>query len=442
MSLGPELCDGRFFNWARTASARPTSVALPSGDDEVGALLAKATREGARVKPVGGGHSWSDAACTAGVLLSLDRMRRLISLDASTGDVTVEAGMRLHELNAALALRGRALPVLGSISAQSIAGATATGTHGSAPKLGNLASNVTSMRLVLADGSQRDVDASRDPDLFRAARVGLGAFGIVTRMTLKTVPAFDLEETLTPLSFDAALAQLPTLVRHEPFVKVWWLPHTRHAVVFRYRPTTAPRTFSERARSFDEQVLNRRLLAGVLAAGARAPSLIPSINRAVASVYFRPRVTIGQSDRVLNLAMPPLHDELEYALPVERAAEALSFVRDLIERERLRVDFIVELRFSAADDAWLSPSHERATCWLGAYIGQPHDRDRYFGAVERQALAWGGRPHWGKWFSAPSSELSRRFSRWNDAVALRAEVDPSGTFDSPFLSRVFGTIPR
>jgi len=438
----PDVRGGVFRNWARTAGAAPAGYARPRSEAEVAELVRSVTVGGGRVKAVGAGHSWSDAACTEGTLLSLDRLRRVHGIDAVTGEVTVDAGLRLHDLCDALARAGRALPVVGSITAQSVAGALATGTHGSAPGLGNLSSGVSSFRIVAADGRVRDVDAVRDPDLFRAGRVGLGALGVITRVTLRTVPAFDLEETVEPLDFGEALRRLPTLVREEPFVKVWWLPHVARAVVFRYRPTTAPRTFSPARRALDTHVVNRWVFPGILAAGGLVPTLVPLLNRLVATAYFAPRTTVGRSDHVLTLAMPPRHDELEYALPADRAAEALDFVRTLVARERLAVDFIAELRFSAADDAFLSPAQGRDSCWLGAYAARTPDLHRYFRAVEGWCIDRGGRPHWGKRFHAAGGQLRGRYDHFADFERVRDLLDPTRTFDNVFLRRVFETRDR
>jgi L-gulono-1,4-lactone dehydrogenase len=433
----PHVRDHTFQNWGRTERASLASFVQPHSEDELADVVAAATRAGTKVKAVGAGHSWSAAACTTGTLVSLDNMRRIHELDHRSGLVTVDAGLRLSELNEALYRSGRALPIVGSISAQSVAGVTATGTHGSGPRIANIASGIDSFRIVLADGSVRDVDAASDPDLFRAGRVGLGALGVISRLTFRTVPAFKLQEVTEPVPFDEAIERIPQLIEEEPFVKVWWLPHGDSAVIFRYRPSTAATTFSERQRSIDERVINRYVFPLALSAGRITNRLIPPMNKVIAGAYFKNRTTVGRSDRVLNVAMPPRHDEMEYALPVERAAESFQFMRRTIEDRSLRIDFIAELRFSAADDAWLSPGYERDSCWIGAYVANSGDRRAYLDAIEAQALEWDGRPHWGKRFAATGSQLRGSYKRWDDFVDLRGQLDPTRTFDNTFLQRLF-----
>ena len=425
----------RFVNWARTASCTPAAFTRPGSEEELRRVLQGAAARGQAVKVVGGAHSWSDAACTEGTLISLDALARVLSFGVDR--VTVEAGLRLDALNEALASRGLALGVIGSIARQSVAGAIATGTHGSGPRHGSLASLVCGLRLMLADGSVRDL-APGDP-LFDAARVSLGALGVVTRVTLRCEPAFRLEERAAPLPFDEAVARIPELARDEAYVKLWWLPHTEVVQVYRCRRTEADPTFRALARWFDDRVVNRLVFAAVLRLSRAAPRLIPRLNALVCAAYFRATRKVARSDLALTIAMPPVHQEVEYALPLERAGEALQAVRALIAREQLRVNFVVELRFVAPDDAWMSPAFGRPTVYVGAYMAQAEDLPRYFRLFEEAMLAMGGRPHWGKQFSATASALREACPNHARFAALRDALDPLGRFDNDFLRRV---LPR
>lgn len=423
----------RFTNWARTASCRPAEIARPASEDEVVALVQRAA--GSRVRMAGAGHSWNDIACTSEVMMSLDRLDRVLAVGAQ--DVIVEGGTRMRALNERLALEGRALRVMGSIAEQTVAGAIATGTHGSAPRSGNLSSLVTGMRLVTAGG--RVLDLGPGHALLPAARVSLGALGVVTQVTLRTEPAFRLEELTLPMRFDDALAAIPALVADETYVKLWWLPHTDAVQIFRYRPTTAASNHRPLARWVDEAIVNRRVFSLLLALGRLFPGMIPLLNSIVRAAYFKHGSgKIARSDLALTIAMPPLHEECEYALPVERAAEMLRWMRELMEREKLRVNFVVEARFVAGDDAWLSPAHGRDSVCIGAYMAKSAGIERYFAAFEEKALSMGGRPHWGKQFAATGDALRRAYPMFERFDAARRELDPAGMFVNPFLTRVFG----
>lgn len=369
--------------------------------------------------------------------MSLDRLAGPVSIDRHSGEVTVWAGTRLYALNTLLAEHGLAMPVLGSVDQQSVAGAISTGTHGSAPRLGNLASLVTRLRMVLPDGEVVQVDGDRTPELFQAARVGLGALGVITQVTFRCVPAFHLEEESYPLSFDEALRALPELLDREEFVKLWWLPYTDQVQVFCYRRTQQDSTFRPIRRWLDERVLNGVVFSAVLRVGEAKPEWIPALNRAVGSIYFRPSRQVARSDQSFHIAMPPIHDETEAAIPVEQTGTALRWLREFLEGQGLAVNFVVEVRFGAGDDAWLSPAYGRATCFLGAYIAASRDRDRFFQGFEERMLSLGGRPHWGKFFRVQGSGIRRLYPRFDDFAALRASLDPEGLLLNPFLERIF-----
>ena len=446
-----------FANWSGVHRRRVEGWHQPSSEEEVATILDRARRSGQVVKVVGAGHSWSAAACTQGHAINLDRMDRVLEVDRARCRVRVEAGMRLQDLNARLAREGLAMRNLGSISEQSVAGAISTGTHGTGAGFGCLSTLVRGLTLMTAAGERLEITA-RDEELFAAARLGLGALGVVTEVELECEPAFQLAEEAVGLSFEeAADALLDKVERHE-HVKLWWLPHTDRAMIYAWDRTDAPATAGpglggalrglvERAVGGGEGVdlgrvadtwINANVFDGLLRLGARTPALIPRINQMISEVYFVDRRRVGRSDAVFNLAMPPVHRELEYGIPLEAAPEALRRLKALIDRRGLRVNFIVEVRFMAADDLWLSPGYGRASCQLGAYMAEAPDLLAYFTLAESLFLEYGGRPHWGKEFFASHPVLRQALPRLDDFAALRRRLDPHGRFNNAFLRRVFG----
>ncbi|HUH01688.1 MAG TPA: D-arabinono-1,4-lactone oxidase [Kofleriaceae bacterium] len=444
-----ELC-----NWSGVHRWRPHDYQEPSSEEQVVGLLARARAEGRVVKVVGGGHSWSDIAATDGVAVRLDRMNRVLELDLERAQITVEGGMRLRELNEHLAVRGLAMPILGSISEQSVAGAIATGTHGSGIGFGNLSAAVRGLRLITAGGELLDVDGT-DPELLAAARLHLGCLGVVTRVTLQCEPAFRLRERVIILGFDEAVARVDELVHAGEHVKLWWLPHTDAVRVSTLDRTTEPlsdpgvvvraaqhlaglmaRRPVDLLTAFDSAV-NDRVLTGLMALARRSPGLTPRINAAIGGAYFKPGERVGRSDRVFNLVMPPVHREMEYGIALSDTAAALIGLRALIERERLYINFVVEARFVAADDILMSGSYRRTSCQLGAYIGECASREGYFRGFEALCLGLGGRPHWGKEFEADAAALRAALPGFDRFAAVRRRLDPEGRFANPFVRRLF-----
>jgi L-gulonolactone oxidase len=431
-----------FSNWAGNQRCQPLCVHNLSSEDEISDVLRRASHAKVSCKVVGAGHSFSDVACTDGYMLRLDGLRRLIRVDRDAKLVTVQAGMRLRTLNAALARHGLALGNLGSVSEQTVGGAIATGTHGTGIRLGSLSTLVRNVRLVKADGSVLDLSRT-DGDVFEAARLHLGCLGVVTQVTLRCEPAFCLREKVFSVRFDDVLETIPSLVDRYDHVKLWWLPHTDEVQVITMRRVpheASGRGHDTRVRVAGvlDTVVNRGVFAGLLRVGAWAPSAVPAINRGVGRLFLRPRQRTDRSDRILTLPMPPKHREMEYGIPCEVASLALRRLRDLVRGLRIAVDFVVEVRFVAHDTILLSNAYRRDSCQIGAYIGEHPHRAIYFDAFETLCRQLDGRPHWGKEFDARESDLRTRVPGLRRFLKVRKTLDPHKLFDNRFTRRVLG----
>jgi L-gulonolactone oxidase len=216
----------------------PVAVRKPSTTAEVATIVADASRSGHRVKAFGAGHSFTAAAMTNGVLLSLDAMNVVERVDATADRVTVQAGVRLRDLCDELAAVGLTMPNLGDVNAQSIAGAINTATHGTGADLGNLATTIVGMELVTGRGDVVWCDSTTRPDLLRVARVGVGALGIVTKVTIQCVPAFDLHAVETIEVLDDVLDDFEAFFMSAEHVEFYWMPGGAGAV--RSSATIAP----------------------------------------------------------------------------------------------------------------------------------------------------------------------------------------------------------
>ena len=346
--------------------------------------------------------------------------------------------MRLAALNEHLARVGLALPNLGSISAQSVAGALATGTHGTGVGFPILSSGLVGARLMLADGSTVVVSEQQNAELLPALRVHLGALGVVTEVTLRVVPAFQLVEVTEPLSFNDAVDDLDAIAASADHVKLWWLPHTDTVQVFRLsRTQDRPARGARLHRALQDEVISRLGFEALLWVGQRAPALVPTFNSLVARSWFAPQRRVDRSDLVFNTVRPPVHNEAEYAVPARHASSALAAMREVINQGGHRINFIVEVRFVAGDDAWLSPAHGRDSCYLGAYYrGRPGWRAYQQGVQDRLA-EHEARPHWGKTFTLDTDTLAARYPRYEDFARLRQELDPAGRFLNTMLRRLF-----
>lgn len=421
-------------NWAGNVATNPELIAHPASTEEVVALV----RAHRRVKAIGAGHSFTQIGATDDVLIRLDRMNHLLSADARTGLVRVEAGISLHDLNRRLDALGLALPNLGDVDPQSVAGATSTGTHGTGARLFGIAKAIAALQLVTADGQVLEIDANHE--LFDAARVGLGALGIVTEVTLQCVPAFLLHAREEPVPLSAVLADLDHLVEDNDHFEFYFFPHTDKALTKRNNRVPAG---TERSplpgwrHRLDDEFLSNTLYERVQRLGARRPGLVPRIN-SISGSLLGAREYTDSSHEVFISPRRVRFRESEFALPRDAAAEAIAEMQRWFETSGEHVSFPIEVRFTAADDIWLSTGYERDNVYLAVHQFHTVDPTTYFAAMQDIFTAHDGRPHWGKMHTLDAGYFRTVYPRFDDFVAVRDRLDPERTFTNDYLDRVLG----
>ena len=426
----------RWQNWSGDLSCVPTRVEVPADEAGVVDAVCRAAAAGLVVRPCGTGHSFTRLCVTDGVQLDLRAMNRLVDVGAD-GVARVQAGMTLHDLSLALHARGRALENLGDIDKQTVSGALATATHGTGAAFGNLSTQLVGGRLVTADGSVLEVGA--DPELLAAARVSLGALGVLTEVSLRTVPAFRLHKVESVRPLPDVLAGLDDLVASADHVEFYAVPWSSRALVMSSRRTSQP---AEPAASrlttwVNDELLANRALDLLQRTGRRVPRLQPTLGR-VTGLAMGGSSRLDDSHRVFATERKVRFVESEWALPRAVVVEALRAVLDVVERRRLPVSFPVEVRFSAGDDALMSTAYGRETAYLAVhqYVGSPFEE--FFALVEDVMLSLDGRPHWGKRHLADASVLAARYPGWSRFAAVRARLDPDGVFVNDHLARTLG----
>ena len=404
--------------------------------------MQSAAGRGQRVKVIGAGHSFTDIACTDGIQVSLDNYNRVLDVDRAGGTVTVQAGIRLRDLNEALAREGLAMSNLGDIAYQSIAGAISTGTHGTGRKFGNLATFVKELTLVLADGSTLRCSPETDQTTFRAAQVGIGALGVLSTVTLACEPAFSLRAIEDAKNVDEVLASFDDLVDANEHFEFYWFPHTDRAWTKQNNRTTDPPTPRRRWKEFQNDIIMSNIAFGaVCRVGRFRPALIPTLTtRLVAPGVGRIR-RVSRSDLVYTSPRLVRFSEMEYAIPREHGREAIEGVRKLIDANGFNVNFPIEVRVVAADEILLSPAHGRETCYIAVHMYRGMDYEPYFRAVEELMMSLRGRPHWGKLHFRTAENLRPAYPRFDDFVAVRDRLDPTGVFRNAYLDRVLGPPP-
>ncbi len=400
--------------------------------------LQSVVREGKRIRPVGAAHSWSPAFVTDDTVVSLDRMRAVRSIDRERMQVTVEGGMRLRELSRVLDQQGLALANLGSIDAQAVAGVIATGTHGTGAGFRCLGAQVA--RLELIDGTGRSVTLERGQPELDGAVVGLGALGIIHAVTFDVVEAFRLHDRTASEPFDEVIERLDAEIAENDHFKVWWFCPESEAIVYRYQRTKEPPNDSRVRRWFKERVIAVAVYRSLLALGQlRDRRWIPRFNRFLTREAGRPLDRITPSYIGFLTPSPPVHRETEWAFDVADAKPLLREYRRLLPTDGHTYNFIQELRFSKADDLWMSPAYGRDSIWLSLYNVDRHHWDAQLAKFEAFAREHGGRPHWGKEATFDRDYLRSQYPRFDDFVALARKFDPEGKFRNPWLDGILGS---
>jgi len=430
----PTLASPHWRNWSGNQQSVAVDVVAPGSVDEVAALVKQAADTGRKVKAVGSGHSFTDIAVANDQRLFLHRLGGLIAVNGNL--VTVEAGMPLYRLNELLTEHGLAMPNLGDIDRQTVAGAISTGTHGSGQAHSTLASCVEAVTLVTGAGAVLHVDSSSE--LFPAVRLGLGALGILVEVTLRCVEAFTLVADERPMRLGEVLAGLDDQIAGNDHLEFFWYPYTDWAQLKRNNKVSASdRPLSRFRRWLDDDFIANTMFAGVCRLGRAVPATVPAIN-AISARALTARTYTDRSDRVLCTQRRVRFAEMEYEIPRECLPEVLSALPQLIEKLPFKVQFPVEVRFTGPDDVWLSHGYGRDSAYIAVHQFNGTPYEPYFRAVEALCAALGGRPHWGKLHYREAESLRAAYPKFGDFLAARDRLDPDRVFANAYLDRVLG----
>jgi FAD-linked oxidoreductase len=427
---------------------------VPRSTHEVVDEVRKAAADGLTVRMAGTGHSFTPVAATDGVLLQPGGMTSIRSVDAAAGLVTVEAGCPLQVLNASLLARGLSLANMGDIQVQTVAGATQTGTHGTGRDIGGMAVQVAGLELVLADGTvvtcsadsppavaasaSASPRATTPPGLFDAARVGLGALGVVTAVTFRVVPAFLLEAREEPMQWSEVISRLDELTSENEHFEFYWFPHTEGCLTKRNnRSPGPPRPLPRYRYLLDDEFLSNTVFGATCRLGHAVPGVITTVN-GLAGKALGSRSYVDAAYRVFTSPRRVRFKEQEYAIPRESLADVLAEIRALFARRDWRISFPIEVRVTPGDDLWLSTAYGRSSAYIAIHVFHASPHQEYFRDVEAVMTAVAGRPHWGKMHTRSAEYLRQAYPKHGDFVALRDELDPGRRFGNPYLTQVLG----
>ncbi|MGE0536101.1 MAG: D-arabinono-1,4-lactone oxidase [Pirellulales bacterium] len=387
-------------NWSGSVTCHPRQIARPASEAQLCELIAAANEAQRTVRVAGTGHSFTPLCATDDLLISLDDLQGLISVDAAGSTATLWAGTKIARATELLLERGWSLENQGDVDVQSLAGAVSTGTHGTGPSLGNLSTLLAGLRIVTADGQCSDLSLANDGAAFRTAQVSLGMLGVISAVTLRVMPAYRLHERLWQVPIEQCLAELPAhIAAHRHFEFFWY-----------------PTTDLSHMKALDITDEEPAAVAG----------------RAGQRIDFSGRIFPTLRERRFN--------EIEYAIPAAAGLDCFAEIRRLMRDEFPDVTWPVEYRTLAADELWLGPAYQRDTVTLSMHDDASRPFADFFAAVERVCRRFEGRPHWGKIHTLAAEQLQPLYPRWHDATAVRQRFDPDGRFLNEHLRRIVGQV--
>jgi FAD/FMN-containing dehydrogenase len=313
-----------------------------------------------------------------------------------------------------------------------------------------MAAQIAGLELVLADGRIVTCSAQApgggvtgpgggEINLFDAARVGLGALGVVTAVTFNVVPAFLLQAREEPMTWTQVISQLDELCADNEHFEFYWFPHSEGCLTKRNNRTDGPARPLPRWRYLlDDELLTNTAFGAMCRLGHHVPAAIPHVN-AVAARALGARSYTDAAYRVFTSPRRVRFKEQEYAIPRAALSDVLAEVRALFRRRDWRISFPIEVRVTPADDVWLSTANGRDSAYIAIHVFHRSPHEQYFTEVEAVMTAVGGRPHWGKMHTRDADYLAAAYPRMSDFTAARDLLDPDRRFGNGYLRQVLGS---
>jgi FAD-linked oxidoreductase len=427
---------GHWSNWSGSVQCTPRQVITPHTIDELSRLISTYGRAERRVRVVGAGHSFTPLVETDDVLISLEHIQGIESIDNDAGTVTVLGGTQLKMLGNLLFRHGLAQENLGDIDSQSIAGAISTGTHGTGLHFGTLSTQVEGLTLVTANGELLECSPEHNPDIFKAAQVSLGTLGVIAKVKLRIVPARRMLYQGQRKSLADCLNNLERYRQENAHFEFYWFPYTEWVQTRFINETTASVSKGSLWSTFNKIVLEN----GVYWLISEACRFVPSFCKSACHISAHGIANVEEinySHRLFTTPRLVRFQEMEYNIPAEHMQAVVHEIQECIDREQFAVHFPIECRFVQADDIWLSPAYQRPAAYIAVHMYRGMPYRSYFTAIEEIFKRYQGRPHWGKMHTRTVAELAALYPHWHDFQRIRTHLDPQGIFLNSYLRALF-----
>lgn len=388
------------------------------------------------IRVVGAGHSFTPLVATSHVLISLDQLTGINTIDHESKLATVWAGTRLKDLGPELFERGYAMENLGDINEQTVAGAISTGTHGTGIEFGGISTQVEGVTLLTASGNLLEISSTKNSKYFEAVRLSLGMLGIIVKVTLRVEKAYQLVGESYRLNLDECLVNLDKLQTDNRNFEFFWFPYTETVQVKTLNYVQDETMKKTGKQTFKNVVVENGLFWSL----SQVSRMIPRTAKYVSAISAL-GVPVGKkmNDSYITYATPRLvkFNEMEYSVPAEAMGSVVKDIHHLLEKEKYNVHFPIECRYVKSDSIWLSPSYQRESAYIAIHMYKGMEYSDYFQAVEKLFQVYDGRPHWGKMHNMEYDKLKEHYPKLKDFLQIREELDPKGLFLNSYLKKLF-----
>lgn len=391
----------RWTNWAGNQSFSPRQIVEVTTEGEIAPWVARAAAQGIGVRTFGAGHSFTPIVETNGLLLDTRRLRGVLGIDTARQRVTALPKTTVGDFGEPLWAHGLALANQGDIDTQAMAGAVATGTHGSGNRLPGFSAALVGATLVDGLGKVVTVSETENADALPALQTSLGLLGIMTRLTLQVTAAYELHARTETRPYPEVAERFVEFAQANRSFAFFWMPSDASAALY------------------------------CLPGGRRDDCAIRFFNEAPPGTprdHLPPNERIDRAYRIYPMHYDPNFHELEYFVPLENAREVLDEMRQLMFHWLPLSVYPLEIRTVAADSAWMSPNYHRDNLVVSVSGRPGEDYWPYLRAVDSLLAGFKARPHWGKLHFMTAERLAGLFPRYEDFLAMRRRWDPKGTF--------------
>ncbi|MEN8409793.1 D-arabinono-1,4-lactone oxidase [Acinetobacter bereziniae] len=419
----------KWNNWSGFQHSQPEHILKPSSIDE----LKNIVQNHHKIRVVGAGHSFTPLVCTDATLLSLDHFSGVENVNTALTQANIWSGTRLFNLDQYLEPIQQSLMQQGDIDQQSLAGAVSTGTHGTGLNLHCISAYVEAFELLTASGDILTCSRQDNPNIFEAGRVSLGSLGILTKITMQNKPRYKLKEHV----------RLCSVKEFFENIDLWKTQH-RHIECFAF--SHADQLILKTLDITDEDIQPRKLswpsedaLLTICCSLTKSfPALNPKLQKLL-GVFIKPTTFVDWSSQIFPTPRETKFNEMEYQIPVESGMECLEAVLTALKNAKAQTFFPVEFRFVKGDDIWLSPFYQQDSISISVHQYHKQAPNQLFDEIEPIFQHYRGRPHWGKMHNMGASQLQALYSKWDDFMQLRAQLDPTQKFLNPYLEKLFFT---